>query len=223
MNTKRLSYEEICNMLGEGNLPVHVTYSEKDELKRYHIKWHPVLKFWFVNKEFTYYPKIKARLSKFDPSGVRPELVPASNWEFNLRSILKQEDWKQISSDVRSHGICMNCGGRGSAIKKDAGHALEAHEEWSYDDKNHIQTLERIVALCPDCHLVRHIGYASTIGVADAVKIHMMAVRNIDKNEARRIISDAFAEFDERSKYEWTLNLDNLSKYTNSDKNCHTM
>lgn len=47
------------------------------------------------------------------------------------------------------------CGGRGEKWP------VECHEMWQYDDKNHVQKLAGLIALCPDYHKVKHIGYAS--------------------------------------------------------------
>jgi len=210
---KRFSNEDILRMLGAGNVPLHITFDEKDGLKKRGIRWHPTLKLWFCNESKLMYPELKSRVSTFDTSGAVPELVPASSWNSNLRAVLPKEDWKKISGNVCSHGICMNCGGRGSAIDPDKKSGLEAHEEWSYDDKNKVQKLVRIVALCPDCHLIRHMGFASTKGWSDSVRMHMESVTGMTRTEAINIINKTFDEFEERSRHEWTLDITILPNY----------
>ena len=81
------------------------------------------------------------------------ELVPDGCWYSNLRSILSKAQWEFIRNEARERagGRCMVCGKKSSS--------LEAHERWSYDEKNGIQKLEDVVAVCKDCHSVMHIGH----------------------------------------------------------------
>ena len=41
---------------------------------------------------------------------------------------------------------------------------LEAHEIWEYDDTDFVQRLAGLIALCPLCHLVKHLGLPNTRG-----------------------------------------------------------
>ena len=81
------------------------------------------------------------------------ELVPASSWNQNLRSLLKPQMWKNLREEVYKKynykcSIC-NSGGR-----------LHAHEVWEYDDENHIQKFVDLIAICSKCHAIKHIGLA---------------------------------------------------------------
>ena len=42
--------------------------------------------------------------------------------------------------------------------------------DWSYDEVNHIQKLERILALCHNCHSVIHIGRTRPIRLCRSVR-----------------------------------------------------
>src|SRR3989304_10056088 len=81
------------------------------------------------------------------------ELVPASSWNNNLRNLLKPKMWENLRKEVyRKYNYkCAICNSDGR---------LHAHEIWGYDDKNHIQKLVDIIALCSKCHAVKHIGLA---------------------------------------------------------------
>ena len=50
---------------------------------------------------------------------------------------------------------------------------IEAHERWSFDYKNKIQKLERIVALCHRCHTATHLGLARVKGLGQLAKKHL--------------------------------------------------
>mgnify|MGYP000757833805 CR=1 FL=1 len=70
------------------------------------------------------------------------ELVPDGCWYSNLRSILKPAQWDVVRREAyaRANGKCMICG---RPTKR-----LEAHERWSYDEKNAVQKLEDVIAVC---------------------------------------------------------------------------
>ena len=38
------------------------------------------------------------------------------------------------------------------------------HEVWDYDDARRVQRLVRLIALCPACHEVKHLGLAAKRG-----------------------------------------------------------
>ena len=84
------------------------------------------------------------------------ELVPKTAWYNNLRSQFTKEQWDFIRKYAykRAGYKCEVCGDTGD------NHPIEAHEEWHYNDKNHTMTLDKVTALCPACHQVKHIGLA---------------------------------------------------------------
>jgi len=133
------------------------------------------------------------------------ELVPSSAWQNNLRNILKSHMWKNLRESVykKSDYKCSICGNAG---------ILHAHEVWEYDDKNHIQKLKDIVALCKDCHAVKHIGLAGLQASKGEINYdrlikHFIKVNGCDKEAFIKHRSAAFKKFEERSKYDWTLDL----------------
>lgn len=137
------------------------------------------------------------------------ELVPSTSWTNNVRAIVTKTQWDKIKSAVASKAyyICEICGGVGPK------HPVECHEVWSYDDKTCVQTLVRMIALCPNCHSVKHIGYAEISGkFANAVQ-HLMKVNKLTKVAAGKVISDAFTKWAERSKKNWTVDISQLEDY----------
>ncbi|KKQ51905.1 HNH endonuclease [Candidatus Woesebacteria bacterium RIFCSPHIGHO2_01_FULL_39_17] len=130
------------------------------------------------------------------------ELVPASSWNQNLRSLLKPQMWEKLRKEVyKKHNY--KC-----AICKSGGR-LQAHEVWEYDDKNHIQKLVDLVALCSKCHAVKHIGLAGIqasegkLNYDNLIK-HFMKVNNCGRDVFEKHQTEAFKKFDERSCYEWS-------------------
>lgn len=131
------------------------------------------------------------------------ELVPSTSWFTNVRSHLAVEEWDLVRRAVyrRARYRCEVCGGRGER------HPVECHEVWDYDDERRVQRLDRLVALCPPCHRVKHLGLASVNGRYDEALQHLAGVNGWALEEAERYARSAFARWEERSRYEWTVDV----------------
>lgn len=132
------------------------------------------------------------------------ELVPDGCWASNLRTLLPREAWDIIRKDAyaRAGGKCMICGKPSK---------LEAHEQWSYDEKNHVQKLENIIAVCHDCHACIHIGRTQTVGDEDAAIAHYMKVNGCSYADYIRELGEANALHRRRNLVsEWALDLSKI-------------
>lgn len=131
------------------------------------------------------------------------ELVPRTCWFSNVRSCVSKKDWDKLrKKSYQNAGYkCEICGGKGSR------HPVECHEIWNYDDKHKIQKLERMIALCPSCHEVKHIGYASVRGRYDVAIRHLAKVNGWTEEQADNYAQIAFNIWKERSDWQWTLDL----------------
>jgi len=137
------------------------------------------------------------------------ELVPKNNWYLNLRSELTKTKWDIVRRKVYNNAgyRCEVCGGRGDTWP------VECHEKWEYDDENKIQKLTGLIALCPLCHKVKHIGLTKKNGEYDAVLEHFCKINKIDKEIAEKYITEQFNKWLNRSEYTYRLDLtylDNL-------------
>lgn len=139
------------------------------------------------------------------------ELVPASNWEHNVRSEMK-ENWISIRRSVYKEAgyKCEVCGGVGGK------HPVECHEIWSYDDEHHIQKLEGLIALCPACHKAKHWGYALLNGLEKVVREQIKTVNGWKDQDVDKYINEAFALFEIRSRFDWTLDLSYFESVRNT-------
>lgn len=137
------------------------------------------------------------------------ELVPSTCWFTNVRDQVSLEDWDQIRSQVyeRAGNRCEVCGGRGSK------HPVECHEVWKYDETAGVQRLVRMIALCPACHEVKHIGLASIKGRADTATAHLAAVNGWTAAVASRYVDEAFTVWTTRSERAWSLDVSTLANY----------
>jgi hypothetical protein len=137
------------------------------------------------------------------------ELVPLTSWLNNVRDILTKSQWDNLKSKVASQAYyqCEICGDVGPR------HPVECHEIWSYDSKKFIQNLKGLIALCPNCHMVKHMGLARVQGKEELAIKHFMKVNKLNRKQAELHIQKAFETWAERSQKEWKLNIDHLSEY----------
>ena len=137
-----------------------------------------------------------------DKKTLKIELVPDGCWYFNLRSILTKEQWNYIKAEVkkRSGGKCAICGRRTPY--------LDAHERWSYDEKNCVQKLEEVIAVCKDCHSVIHIGRTQLKGDEKRTEEHYMRVNGATYAEYRQALKEANQDHIRRNKIsEWKTDI----------------
>ncbi len=138
------------------------------------------------------------------------ELVPSSSWYSNVRSNVSQNEWNNIKkyTFTKANNKCEICGNIG---KK---HPVECHEVWEYDDKNNIQKLNGCIALCPNCHRVKHFGLAIQQGLKIPTLKWFCKINQLDNKQAEDYITEAFKLFYKRSQHQWILNLDWLKTIT---------
>jgi hypothetical protein len=131
------------------------------------------------------------------------ELVPKGQWGVNLRSELSKGEWDRLrKATYKAAGYrCEVCGGVGPR------HPVECHERWRYDEDTKTQVLEGLIALCPACHEVKHIGRAGAMGRAEDAVAHLMEVNGWEADRALGYIDDAFGVWAKRSGEGWTLDL----------------
>lgn len=137
------------------------------------------------------------------------ELVPQTSWFSNVRSEVTQTQWDVIRKSVysKAYDICEICGGVGPK------HPVECHEIWSYDDQEKLRKLEGMIALCPSCHMVKHMGFAQIQNKGEQAIKHFMRVNKLTRAQARAYIDEAFQTWEKRSQYVWTVDISHLSEY----------
>jgi len=136
------------------------------------------------------------------------ELVPKTCHFKNVRSEVTVASWDKLRKECykAANYTCEVCGGKGD------NHPVECHEIWEYDDKRHTQTLAGLIALCPACHEVKHLGLAQIKGNYERALLHFVEVNDIPIEEAKDYIFTAFAQWAERSEYQWELDISWLNK-----------
>lgn len=86
-------------------------------------------------------------------------------------------------------------------------HPVEWREVWNYDDTSHTKTLIALVALCPKCHEVKHMGRAAMKGNLQRAASHLAYVNGWSPAKTKRYIQDAMDTYRRRSQFCWSLDL----------------
>jgi hypothetical protein len=137
------------------------------------------------------------------------ELVPSTAWCANVRSTITPEQWDIVRRAVyrAANHRCEICGGAGDQWP------VECHEVWHYDDSAHVQRLVRMIALCPACHAVKHMGRSHAAGKGREALAHLAKVNGWDYAAAGRYFVETMQIWTERSNHQWQLDLSALATY----------
>ena len=137
------------------------------------------------------------------------EMVPSTSWYNNVRSMVTKKEWDIIRKKVyaKADYKCEICGKKGKA------HPVECHETWEYDDENHIQKLTGMIALCPSCHLVKHMGRAKIVGKYDDARKHLSKTNKWTASDAELYIEAQFEKWAQRCNHQWTIDTAILKNY----------
>jgi hypothetical protein len=131
------------------------------------------------------------------------ELVPRSSWYSNVRSHVSESAWDRLRGTAykRAGQRCEVCGGRGAT------HPVECHELWEYDDAAGLQKLLGLIALCPACHSVKHLGRSHVVGRGDDAVGQLMSVNDWTWEHAEAYIDIVLKIWKLRSRAPWRLDL----------------
>ena len=137
------------------------------------------------------------------------ELVPETCWFSNVRSEVSAQDWDKLKRITfqKANYRCEVCGGCGSKWP------VECHEIWHYNDDSHVQTLAGLIALCPACHEVKHMGFANINNRGDIAAQHLARVNGWAMEETKKYIDEQFKVWARRSKQKWKLDITWLDQF----------
>lgn len=197
-----------------------VPFEEKDEAKAAGARWDSGARRWYAPRAgIDTLRRWAAGAELPDPlpgedrtlgSGLFVDLVPSTCWFTNARSCLEPRDWQRIRRLVttRAGQRCEICSAPPDSQRS---RWLEVHERWKYDDSARIQHLRRLICLCAPCHTVTHFGYAMVRGRDAEAMAHLRQVTGMGASAARDHVDAAFATWEHRSRFTWTLDLSILT------------
>lgn len=147
------------------------------------------------------------------PNQLKCDLLPASTWGSNLRGVFSPRDWDTLRIPVctAADDVCEVCG---AETYTDDGRKRrpDCHELWTFEHHNgrNVQRLDRLIALCPDCHRAQHIGLAEVNGETGLVITKLCEVNAWTTAQATLEMNRAWAEYEHRQRYHWDLDLSAL-------------
>lgn len=202
---------------------LNVPYVQKDHAKQLGARWDASARRWYVphgvdTAPFQRWlpvknskPVVKQQASRGASTEPRLtiELVPQTCWYSNVRSQVSSSDWEKLkrSTFQQANYRCQVCGDRGSK------HPVECHEIWHYDDRQHVQKLAGLIALCPACHECKHMGFANVRGRGDIATAHLAKVNGWTMEQTMVYVQECFRVWQERSQHEWKLDISYLEKF----------
>lgn len=137
------------------------------------------------------------------------ELIPKTTFFTNVRSLVTPGEWDIIRKKCYALAgyRCEICNGKGTKWP------VECHEIWDYNYDTEVQKLIGLIALCPSCHEVKHIGLAKVKGRYNTALKHLMSINNISKSEAEKQVTKAFSIWESRNQVQWKLDTSFLKQY----------
>lgn len=137
--------------------------------------------------------------SRFPVVAAPVELVPMPCWGRNVRSRLRPFVWELIRQDtLEKSGVrCAGCGRRRRHWN------LDCHEVWRYEDETLTQRLVDIVAMCHDCHEIRHLGFSNVMGRGAKTERRLQSLNGWTPHELEDYLRLAFALWEQRSRNNW--------------------
>lgn len=204
-----------------GTFILAVPYSEKDEARAMGARWDANQRVWVVpagkdagafSKWFPI-PDLQFRADRQRPPRERVRLyvdmVPQSAWYSNLRSEITAAEWtllKRKTADAAG-SCCEACDERGPQWP------VECHERWTFDEETLVQTLDRTVAFCPDCHEATHYGLATLNGRDGEARNQLMRVTGMIPAQVAQHVRQAGEDWQRRSRMTWALDARWLLEY----------
>ena len=232
---------------------IYVTYEQKDIAKSLGARWDPNKKLWYApdntfkelldtfsplesKSETKPSPKVKITINKqsnyikfigentsFREGELYIDLIP-KNTKFSLYHNVSKEDYYKIK-DTLTKRTGLKCEICQSMEEKNNLHLCE---RFSYNIQTKIQKLEIIHVLCNNCFI--------TTRLRDKIIAleHLQEIFGITKDEAKKLIYNAFELWKERCNIQWNLDVsllinsgitmrNNLEKEEREDKSKSTI
>jgi len=149
------------------------------------------------------------------------ELVPQTARIYSIRREVSPETWNFIRQMCyqKYSNRCGICGIEGKP--------LECHEMWDYHEDTCMQKFGGLIALCPDCHDVKHIGMAhikAGNGLLDFDELirHFCKVNQCTEKEYKQHFKDATEEYERRSKIKWNFDNDGFVENLKKSQTYHS-
>jgi hypothetical protein len=142
------------------------------------------------------------------------ELIPTPLWGKSLNKLLGRSKWDRIRHKAYANAShqCQICSATGK---------LTCHEEWIFDDEKHVQKLIGFIALCENCHMIKHVGFSMHTEEGrrkyntDELIKHFCEVNKCSENDFYNHKDKAFEIHSKRSSHQWEVDFGDYSDLIN--------
>jgi hypothetical protein len=148
-----------------------------------------------------------------EPHKLVPAMVPRPLWGRSVYNRLPRKQWEKLRRTVleAAANTCNRCAAHYESH-------MVCNEVWQYDDQQHVATLKAFEIVCRDCDSVLHLGKSLLIGGkrgdegtaerGEQAVAQLMKVNGITKQQANKLIDDAFGKWMDRSKRKtWAIQI----------------
>lgn len=149
------------------------------------------------------------------------ELIPSTTWYINVRKN-NPSLWTKIKNIAkRKHTHCEICNKK---FGSDLWNQRDVHEVFSFNPGKSEQRLTELQVICHACHMAKHPGFMSKDTSPEGKRKleytikHFCKVNSISREQYDAHLRDAFALWEDRSKQQWTVNLDFAKEYVDENE-----
>jgi hypothetical protein len=145
------------------------------------------------------------------PDGVviRSDLLPPSTHGSNIRGIVDKNVWDALRIPVCSAAgnRCEICGSQ--TVRNGRPSRPDCHEKWvfGFRDRQPVQRLSRLIALCPGCHQAQHSGLARVQGREHEVIDRLRRLNNWTEAQADQDLNRSSDRCMALDRFAWELDL----------------
>lgn len=136
------------------------------------------------------------------------DMIPQCNWGENLHNYLDKPIWDSVRREIYAH-FNLRC-----AICEASNTTLHCHEDWDINDKKCTQKLKGFLALCEDCHNIKHWGRTEAVikqgqmrpSYAIELENHFCRINKCSREDFVKHVAEARAKWPFRSSRKYKLN-----------------
>ncbi|MEU7631837.1 hypothetical protein AB0C34_17885 [Nocardia sp. NPDC049220] len=144
---------------------------------------------------------------------IRSDLLPPNTHGSNLRGLLTRQMWDRLRTPVcdAAGNRCEICGVQTIRNRRPA--RPDCHEKWAFKfvSGRLMQQLQRLIALCPGCHQVQHVGRARMNGFEAQVIFQLRELNGWTAEQAAEDLDRASHRVAFLHRFDWDLDLSALT------------
>ncbi len=150
------------------------------------------------------------------------EMIPKTCWGQNLRKVVTHNTWKELKLTLSYSNEFFPDDWQCTICNKEfpSSRSWDLHEVWEFDIASKTQRLTGLLALCDDCHAVKHFGLSCKQGKTDRVIQQLRKVNGWNDQQIKKHIIEAQEKWEKLSEFSFKLDVSYAEKWL-SKKQIH--